>query len=76
MKHEKYQPKERRSDAITQTPDASYHSLNHTYENKIRKGNEMKATTSYLEFKQVQLEVYSYVVLLSKRCEVNLAIYN
>lgn len=37
MKHEKYQPKERRSDAITQTPDASYHSLNHTYENKIRK---------------------------------------
>lgn len=76
MKHEKYQPKERRSDAITQTPDASYHSLNHTCENKIRKGNEMWATTSYLEFKQVQLEVYSYVLLLSKRCEVNLAIYN
>ena len=36
----------------------------------------MKATTSYLEFKQVQLEVYSYVVMPSKRCEVNLAIYN
>lgn len=43
---------------------------------KYAKGNEMKATTSYLEFKQVQLEVYSYVVLLSKRCEANSAISN